>query len=67
MSLSGHRRRGTAPSFWRAYHDAQFKVAACSMRAAPSGIVREPCIQEIISEFEKTKQPKASQFVNVMR
>jgi hypothetical protein len=67
MPLSARRRPGTSPSFWRSYHNAQFKVAASSMRVSASGIVREPGIHKAIADYEKAAKPPASHFVNVGR
>lgn len=65
MALYARLRRGTTPSFWRGYDNAQLKVASCCMRSAASGVVRETSIEELIADFEKRKTPAAAHFVNV--
>jgi hypothetical protein len=67
MKSSARRRPGTSPSFWRSYHHAQFSIAARSTQAIPSGIVRQPSVQEVIADYEKTKKPAAANFVSVGR
>jgi hypothetical protein len=53
MALYARSRPGTTPSFWRAYHNAQLKVASSCMRSASSGVVRETNIQDLIADFDK--------------
>jgi hypothetical protein len=65
MPISARRRPGTSASFWRNYHNAQFKVAASSMRLSVSGIVREPGIHKTIADYERARKPAAAHFVNV--
>ena len=67
MMSSARRRPGTSPSFWRSYHDAQLIIAARCTLKVPSGIVRRPSVQEVIADYEKTKKPAATNFVNVGR
>ena len=66
MPLYARSRPGTKPSFWRGYHNAQFKVASYCMRSISSGVVREASIQELIADFEKKKTPSAVHFVKVV-
>jgi hypothetical protein len=63
MRPSARRRPGTLPSFWRNYHNAQFSVAASSMRTIASKVVREPGIREVIADYENGKRPPAAGFV----
>ncbi len=65
MPSSARFRSGTTPSFWRGYHNAQFKVASSCMRSTASGIVREASIQELIADFDKKKASPAARFVSV--
>ncbi|HET9101545.1 MAG TPA: hypothetical protein VFN62_14210 [Acidobacteriaceae bacterium] len=65
MPHSARFRPGTTPSFWRGYHNAQFKIASSCMRSAASGILREANIQELIDDFDKRKTPAAAHFVSV--
>jgi hypothetical protein len=67
MKPSARRRPGTSPSFWRSYHDAQLSIAARCTLKVPSGIVRRPSVQDVISDYEKTKKPVAANFVSVGR
>lgn len=65
MPLYARTRPGTTPSFWRGYHNAQFKVASSCMRSVASGIVREASIEELIADFDKRKTQAAVHFVSV--
>lgn len=65
MPLSVRFRPGTTPSFWRAYNNAQFKIASSCMRSSVSGVAREASIQELIANFDKRKTPAAAHFVSV--
>jgi hypothetical protein len=65
MALYARSRPGSTPSFWRAYHNAQLKVASSCMRSAASGVVCEASIQDLIADFETRKTPAAAHFVNV--
>jgi hypothetical protein len=65
MMSSSRRRRGTSPSFWRSYHNAQLIIAARCTLNIPSGILRRPGVQEVIADYEKTQTPAASNFVSV--
>jgi hypothetical protein len=64
---SARSRPGTSPSFWRAYHRAQFGIAASSTRITAAGIAKVPSTREMIAEYEKTKKPAPSHFVCVGR
>jgi len=66
MPLSVRFRPGTTPSFWRGYHNAQFKIASSCMRSVASGIAHEASIQELIADFDKRKTPAAVNFVKVI-
>lgn len=52
---------------WRSYHNAQFSIAARSMHTVPPGFVRQPSVQDVIADYEKTKKPVATHFVSVGR
>jgi hypothetical protein len=67
MMFSARRRPGTSPSFWRRYHNSQLSIAARCTLKVPSGIVRQPRVQDEIAEYEKTKKPPAAHFVSVDR
>ena len=65
MPLYARSRPGTTPSFWRGYHNAQFKVASSCMKSVAPGNKREASIQELIADFDKRKTPAAAHFVSV--
>ncbi len=67
MFPSARRRPGTSPSFWRAYHQAQLRVAASTTGMIATGAVKAPSAQQLIAESERTKRPAAAHFVRVGR
>ncbi len=67
MFPSARRRPGTSPSFWRAYHQAQLRVAASTTVIRTTGAVKAPSAQQLVHESERTKQPAAAHFVCVGR
>jgi hypothetical protein len=64
MRIYARRRRGTSPSFWREYNNAQTMMTAASMQSQSvhPGFPREAGITEEIAAFESTKRPAAVQF-----
>jgi hypothetical protein len=67
MFPSARRRPGTSPSFWRAYHQAQLRVAASTTGLTATAAEKVPNAKEPIVEYKRTKRPAASHFVCVGR
>lgn len=67
MFPSARRRPGTSPSFWRAYHQAQLRVAAATTGMRPTGAAKAMTAQQLILEYERTKRPSSEHFVCVGR
>jgi hypothetical protein len=66
MFPSARRRPGTTPSFWRAYHQAQLRVAASTTGLTATASEKVPNAKDPIVEY-RTKRPAASHFVCVGR
>jgi hypothetical protein len=67
MFPSARRRPGTSPSFWRAYHQAQLRVAASTTGLTATPAEKVTNANEPIVECKRTKRPAASNFVCVGR
>ena len=67
MFPSARRRPGTSPSFWRAYHQAQLRVAASTTGLTAASAEIGPNPKKPTVEFDRTKRPAASRFVCVGR
>ena len=67
MFRAARRRPGTSPSFWRAYHQAQLRVAASTTGMRATGAAKAPSAQQLIVESERTKRPAGAHFVRVGR
>jgi hypothetical protein len=67
MFPSARRRPGTTPSFWRAYHQAQLRIAGSSPKLSPVQAVEPSIAGQLMAEYSKTKRPAAAHFVCVGR
>jgi hypothetical protein len=67
MFPSARRRPGTSPSFWRAYHQAQLRIAASSTKLSTVQPVEPSVVRQLMAEYSKTKRPAAAHFVCVGR